>query len=49
MQFALLVFESPEAFAARKNDTIDPYTGAWRAYDGRQLELPTALTHQNCY
>jgi|SRR5271169_4221368 len=32
MQFALLVFESPEAFAARKNDTIDPYTGAWRAY-----------------
>jgi hypothetical protein len=32
MQFALLVFESPEAFATRKNDTIGPYTGAWRAY-----------------
>ena len=32
MQFALVVFESPEAFATRKNDTIDAYTGAWRAY-----------------
>jgi hypothetical protein len=32
MQFALLVYESPEAFAARKDDEIDPYTGAWRAY-----------------
>jgi len=32
MQFALLIFESPEAFAARKNDDNDPYLGAWRAY-----------------
>ena len=32
MQFALLVFESPEAFAARNNDETDPYLGAWRAY-----------------
>ncbi len=32
MQFALLVYESPEAFATRNNDEIDPYTGAWRAY-----------------
>jgi hypothetical protein len=32
MQFALLIYESPEAFAARKNDENDPYTGAWRAY-----------------
>jgi hypothetical protein len=32
MQFALLVYESPEAFATRKNDETDPYIGAWRAY-----------------
>ncbi len=32
MQFALLVYESPEVFAARKNDENDPYLGAWRAY-----------------
>jgi hypothetical protein len=32
MQFALLIYESPESFAARKTDGSDPYTGAWRAY-----------------
>ena len=32
MQFALLIYESPEAFAARNSDGTDPYTGAWRAY-----------------
>lgn len=32
MQFVLLVYESPEAFATRNNDETDPYTGAWRAY-----------------
>jgi hypothetical protein len=32
MQFALLICESPEAFAMRKNDDNDPYLGAWRAY-----------------
>ena len=32
MQFALLIYESPEAFATRKNDENDPYRGAWRAY-----------------
>ena len=32
MQFALLIYESSEAFAARKNDDNDPYLGAWRAY-----------------
>jgi len=31
MQFALLIYESPEAFASRK-DEIDAYTGAWRSY-----------------
>lgn len=32
MQFALLIYESPEVFATRKNDENDPYLGAWRAY-----------------
>jgi hypothetical protein len=32
MQFALLIYESPELFAARKNGEDDPYLGAWRAY-----------------
>ena len=31
MQFAVLIYESPEAFATRTRDN-DPYTGAWRAY-----------------
>ena len=31
MQFALLIYESAEAFASR-NDEIDAYTGAWRSY-----------------
>lgn len=32
MRFALLIYESAEAFAMRKNDENDPYLGAWRAY-----------------
>ena len=32
MQFALLIYESPQAFASRKSDGTDAYTGAWRAY-----------------
>src|SRR5215472_1279717 len=32
MQFALLIYETPELFAARKNDDSDPYLGAWRTY-----------------
>jgi len=32
MQFALLIFESPDAFKKRKADENDPYLGAWRAY-----------------
>jgi hypothetical protein len=28
MQFALLIYESPEAFAARKSDGAGPYTAA---------------------
>lgn len=55
MQFALLIYESPEAFAMRKNDDNDPYLGGWRAYyrslvqagvyvDGDPLELPETAT-----
>lgn len=32
MQFALLIYESPEAFASRTGEGSDAYTGAWRAY-----------------
>lgn len=55
MQFALLIHETPEAFAKRKGDGTDPYTGAWRAYykalveagvyiDGNPLETPETGT-----
>ena len=55
MQFALLIYESPEAFATRKIDKIDSYTGAWRAYykalveagiyvGGDPLEAPETAT-----
>ena len=38
MQFALLVYESAQAFAARNADENDPYTGAWRAYHRALLD-----------
>jgi hypothetical protein len=38
MQFALLIYESPEAFVLRKSDGSDPYTGAWRAYHKALVE-----------
>jgi hypothetical protein len=38
MQFALLIYESPEAFAIRNNDGSDSYTGAWRAYHKALVE-----------
>ena len=55
MQFALLIYESPQLFAARKNDDNDPYLGAWRAYyqelvdagiytGGNALEVPETGT-----
>ena len=43
MQFALLIYESPEAFAARKSDGTDPYTGAWRAYHKALVESGSYL------
>ena len=56
MQFSLLIYESAQDFAARKNDGNDPYIGAWRVYykalvesgayvGGDPLEVPdTAAT-----
>lgn len=38
MLFALLIYESPEAFKSRKSDGIDAYTGAWRAYHKALVE-----------
>lgn len=46
MQFALLIYDSPEAFALRKSEGADRYTGARRAYykavvkAGNPLEVP---------
>ena len=55
MQFALLIYEPPRAFASRKNDEIEAYTGAWRTYykalvdagvyvGGDPLEVPETAT-----
>jgi hypothetical protein len=38
MQFAFLIYESPEAFGSRKSDGQDPYTSAWRAYYKAMVE-----------
>lgn len=38
MQFALLVYESSDAFAARGDEGTDSYTGAWRAYYQAMVE-----------
>ncbi|MGH9758642.1 MAG: YciI family protein [Candidatus Acidiferrales bacterium] len=56
MQFALLIYHSPEEFEMRKNDYSDPHLSAWRGYhkalveagvyvSGDALEIPeTAST-----
>jgi len=55
MQFAFLIYERPEAFGNRKNEEIDAYMGAWRAYyqalvesgayvGGDPLEVPETAT-----
>ncbi len=55
MQFGLLIYESPDAFATRKREDLDPYAGAWRAYykaaveagiyvGGDPLEVPETAT-----
>jgi hypothetical protein len=38
MQFAFLIYESPEYFASRKREEVDTYLGAWRAYHKTLLE-----------
>jgi hypothetical protein len=38
MKFALLIYESPDAFASRKSDGSNAYTGAWRAYHKALVE-----------
>lgn len=38
MQFALLIYESAQAFEIRNNDGTDSYTGAWRAYHRALVE-----------
>src|SRR5437870_11046427 len=38
MKFALLIYESPDAFASRKGDGSNAYTGAWRAYHQALVE-----------
>jgi hypothetical protein len=32
MQFALMIYHTPEEFAMRTNDYNHPHLGAWRAY-----------------
>jgi hypothetical protein len=32
MQYALMLYETPETFESRESDEGDPYLGAWRAY-----------------
>ena len=55
MHFALLIYETPEAFATRKAPETNPYLGAWRAYykavveagiyaGGNPLEVPETAT-----
>jgi len=38
MKFALLIYEPLDAFASRKGDGSDAYTGAWRAYHKALVE-----------
>jgi hypothetical protein len=38
MQFALLIYESADAFAARGGEGNDAYTGAWRAFYKSMVE-----------
>jgi len=55
MRYAMLIYETPQAFARRENGEGDAYIGAWRAYhkalveagvyvDGEPLNLPETGT-----
>ena len=44
MQFALLIYESPDAFASRRDTNEgDAYLGAWRAYHKALLEAGVVI------
>src|SRR5271155_3726624 len=43
MQFALMIYHTPEEFAMRKNDYSDPHLGAWRAYYKALVEAGVSL------
>jgi hypothetical protein len=38
MQFALMIYHTPEEFEMRKNDYNHPHLGAWRAYHKALVE-----------
>jgi hypothetical protein len=38
MEYAILIYETPEAFGRRENGDDDPYLGAWRAYHKALVE-----------
>jgi len=55
MQFALMIYETPEQFSKRRNGPDDPYIAAWRSYftamveagiyvGGDPLEVPETAT-----
>ncbi len=55
MQFALLIYHTPEEFSMRENEYAHPHLGAWRAYykslveagvyvGGNALEVPETAT-----
>jgi hypothetical protein len=55
MQYAMLIYETPEAFESRQSGEENPYVGSWRAYHqalvkagvyvaGDPLRLPETAT-----
>jgi hypothetical protein len=45
MKYALLIYETPESFAARKNiDEFDPKVVAWRAYHNALVDAGVYIT-----
>jgi len=50
MKYAMLIYQTPEAFEARKNGDDDPSVGAWRAYyKAPSIPVPTsAATRCTC-
>ena len=50
MQFALLIYHSPEESAMRNNEYDDPHLGAWRAYYKALVEAASTspAIHSKC-